>query len=58
MKPKLLKYLFLLLVLVFISFVVIPTGGESLERYLRYSMSLIKDFFSSELSFDLSEVLK
>jgi len=58
MKPQLLKYLFLLLVLVFISFVVIPTGGESLERYLRYSMSLIKDFFSSELSFDLSEVLK
>ncbi len=58
MKPQLLKYLFLLLVLALISFVVIPTGGESLEHYLRYSMSLIKDFFSSELSFDLSEVLK
>ena len=58
MKSPLQKYLFLLLVLALISFVVIPSGGESLENFLRYSLSLIKDFFSSELSIDLNEVLK
>jgi hypothetical protein len=58
LKPLLQRYLFLLLALAFISFIVIPTGGETLENYLRYSLSLIKDFFTSELSFDLNEVLK
>jgi hypothetical protein len=32
------------------------TGGEGLEEYLRYSLTLVKAFFSTKLSFDVNEI--
>jgi len=32
------------------------TGGEGLEEYLRYSLTLVEAFFSTELSFDVNEI--
>ena len=32
------------------------TGGEGLEEYLRYSLTLVKAFFSTELSYDVNEI--
>ena len=36
----------------------IITGGEGLEEFLKSSLSLIEAFFSSDLSFDVSEITK
>ena len=33
------------------------TGGEGLEEYLRYSLTLVKAFFSTELSYDVNEII-